>query len=288
MEIQIQPDSENQRYANIHVKIQYEGIAYISWQGPTMPRIYLEVRNGNDYPQLMYLSFLCSNGFEITYNDAHANDRTTTNFPNGQFAISTPIQFTEIQGGTFRALSSLQTLYQAIGHPDKRDWSLPPQPLEGNLTIAGQNPPKNEIENYINDLILIRICREFSGYNMFDNNGSPLYNTKRNGYGLFALENCSASERWNWKRNIDKAREVYNSKISDSNNYSNSMCQQNKGLPPLNDLQLKINAAQLFDKFDSDTYWVPKKTGFLFWEKWTWVPKIAGGNRLGDMVQRNN
>lgn len=260
----------------------------ISWNGPEMPKIYLEIKDENTFGKT-FLQFKCNQGFSIIYKHLGIQDELSTEPLNNAYSIAPDsyVNFNgNIQGGKFYAKSTLQVLYTPIRRPGEvRAWSLPPTPLEGSLNIIGENPPSEAIKEYINETdghVLFNISRDFSGLKMFDSNGAPQYNQTRKGYGLFSLENCTASERWNWKANIDKGRTLFNENITKSIQYSKDMCDLHKGLPSLTTFQLKVNAAQIFD---NDNYWIPKKVGFLFWKKWEWVEKIEGANRLGDRVR---
>jgi hypothetical protein len=293
METEEQPNGflPHEQYRPFRVGIKSTSNALkISWNGPEMPKIFLEIKDENTFGKT-FLQFGANQGFAIVYKHLGIQDELDTEPLNSAYSIA-PDAYVDfggkIQGGQFYAKSPLQVLYTPIRRPgEERAWSLPPTPFEGSLNIIGENPPLEAIKEYINETegqIIYNIIRDFSGLKMFDSNGEPTYNHTRMGYGLFSIENSTSAERWNWKANIDNGMNLFNDYIKKSIQYSKDTCISHKGLPSLSEFQLKVNAAQMFD---NDNNWIPKKVGYLFWKKWKWVEKIQGANRLGDRVRQN-
>lgn len=270
-------------YQVYHTKIRTNSNkAYINWIGPTMPEIFLDVTNPNGRN---YISFRADHGLSIKYLHGNIIDEIVTPV-NYTWPTQTSISFAgQIQGGIFTSKAGISTLYTpSSNNVANKDWSTPSTPLQGSLTILGENPPKEEVIGYLNtsNKIIINLCKVLSDFKMFNTNGEPNYNESIKGYGLFSLTQCSSIERWNWKKNLDSGIEKYNNNIKKSIEYSNEQRSIHKGLPALSDFQLSINAAQLFE---NDHYWVPAKIRFFLWKRWKWVKKMPNANRIGDKVQ---
>jgi hypothetical protein len=172
------------------------------------------------------------------------------------------VQFPEIRGGTMRinAWATIRTRYgQTFTVSDPNPYTA---------SIAAQSPATQKVRDYCRNDHLSVVLYQRSKFRQFADNGQPLYN---NGWGLYQLNQPTAEQIWNWKKNADVALADYAKRKEAASKIPATLRTQNPAeyekLPDFDEEELALETLQ---SYGTGTYHKPKKSGLF--GRWKWEP----------------
>ena len=160
-----------------------------------------------------------------------------------------------------------------------------PAPYICELRVAGQNPDFGILKKELNSSALLALVKTLSNCTMFDSSGDPLF--KDGGFGLFLIKNPDMSLLFNWKKQCQKAAEIFDEHVKYWKEISGKLRAENPKYKKLEDLKADQILVAALQSWKGGNYWIPIQRGSLF-KKYVWSKNsIVEETEFGDLCMSN-